>query len=65
MEGERGTGERKLMQCYQCNRLEDQLWAMAYEQIWPVVRRRLAQGDPTKPDQFVEKDYANRKARRA
>ena len=35
------TRECKLRRCYECNRLEDQLWNAAYQQIWPLVRRRL------------------------
>lgn len=34
--------ERRLTRCYECNRLEDEFWNMAYEQIWPLVRRSLA-----------------------
>ena len=33
--------ERNLQRHFECSRLEDQLWAMAYEQIWPVVRKSL------------------------
>lgn len=48
MEDERKARECKLKRCYECNRLEDQLWNMAYQQIWPLVRRRVAkqQGVP-------------------
>ncbi len=35
--------ECKLRRCYECNRLEDQLWNTAYQEIWPLVRRRLAE----------------------
>ncbi len=65
MEGKRGTEDLRLMQCYQCSRLEDELWAMAYEQVWPLARRRLASGDRAKSDRLAELDYANRLARRA
>jgi len=43
MEGKAKARDRRLKRCYQCNRLEDQLWAMAYEHVWPVVRRAWAQ----------------------
>jgi hypothetical protein len=46
MEGKRKTRARRLKRCYQCSRLEDQLWAMAYEQVWPLVRRALTEGQP-------------------
>jgi hypothetical protein len=46
MEGKAGAKDRPLMRCYQCNRLEDELWAMAYEHIWPVVRRISFEVEP-------------------
>jgi hypothetical protein len=30
---------RILQRGYEWNRLEEQLWTVAYEQIWPVIRR--------------------------
>jgi hypothetical protein len=39
MEDNRRARECKLTRCYECSRLEDELWKAAYEQIWPVVRR--------------------------
>jgi hypothetical protein len=41
MEDDRKSGERRLRRCYQCNRLEDELWAMAYGEVWPLIRRAL------------------------
>ncbi len=41
MEGDREPRECRLKRCYQCNRVEEQLWSMAYEQLWPLLRRRL------------------------
>jgi hypothetical protein len=29
----RGLGRR-----FECNRLAEQLWALAYEQVWPVIQ---------------------------
>lgn len=43
MEGRTESEDRRLKRCYQCNRLEDQLWAMAYEHVCPVVRRAWGQ----------------------
>jgi hypothetical protein len=42
MEGPGRPRERTLKRCYQCSRLEEQLWATAYEQVSPVIRRALA-----------------------
>jgi hypothetical protein len=54
MEDNRRARECKLKRCYECSRLEDEVWKAAYEQIWPLVRRALsrrraaaAQGGPT------------------
>ena len=41
MEDRRESQERTLCRCYQCHRLEEQLWALAYEQVWPVIRKAL------------------------
>ena len=39
MEDRGNSGARRLCRCYQCHRLEEQLWALAYEQVGPVIRR--------------------------
>ena len=43
MEDNRKARECKVQRCYECSRLQDELWDMAYEQVWPLVRRALAQ----------------------
>jgi hypothetical protein len=40
MEDRRKTPERCVRQCFEGHRLEEQLLAMAYEQIQPVIRQR-------------------------
>jgi hypothetical protein len=40
MEDLRKTPERCLRQCFEGHRLEEQLLAMAYEEIRPVIRQR-------------------------
>lgn len=42
MEDNRRARECKLTRCYECSRLEDEVWKAAYEQIWPLVRRALS-----------------------
>lgn len=64
MEGKRKTRDRRLKRCYQCSRLEDQLWAMAYEHVWPLVRRALREGRPAK-NALAREDTARNVARRA
>lgn len=46
MEDNRNSGERRLRRCYQCNRLEDELWAMAYGEVWPLICRALTVQEP-------------------
>jgi hypothetical protein len=41
MEDTRQVPGRKLQRAFECNRLEERLWAAAYEQIWPLIRRSL------------------------
>ena len=41
MEGSLLARECKLKRCYDCNRLEEEIWKQAYEQLWPLVRRQL------------------------
>ena len=38
MEGGQERRECRPKRCYQCNRLEDQLWETAYDRVWPIVR---------------------------
>ena len=46
MEDDRKRDERRLRRCYQSNRLEQELLAMAYGEVWPLVRRGLAVQQP-------------------
>jgi hypothetical protein len=49
MEGDGKAKQRKLTRCYQCSRLEEEIWTTAFEQIWPVIRRALAQHRDDEP----------------
>jgi len=52
MEDNRKSDERRLRRCYQCNRLEEELWAMAYGEVWPLIRKTLTvQQPPDSADQ--------------
>jgi hypothetical protein len=42
MEDNRNVPERSLRRRFEAHRLEDQLWALAYEHVWPVIRRSLS-----------------------
>lgn len=41
MEGSLPARECQLKRRYECNRLEEEVWKQAYEQLWPLVRRQL------------------------
>lgn len=65
MEGRSKSSDRRLKRCYQCNGLEEQLWAMAYETVLPLVRRVVsvkAAPVPPAPGRIVA---ASPRARRA
>ncbi len=56
--------KRSVQRGYERNRLEDQFWTMAYEEIWPVVRRSLL-GRLAKHRGHVRTDARSQIARRA
>jgi len=41
MEGKRNARMLAVSRRYEPNRLEDAVWAIAYEQVWPILRRRI------------------------
>ena len=51
MEGGPKRDECKLKRCYERNRLEEELWKTAYEQLWPLVHRKFArqEAEPRQP----------------
>jgi hypothetical protein len=49
MEDKRRALERPLQRALETNRLEDQLWTLAYERVWPVLRRRCQRASVLQP----------------
>ena len=43
MDGKRNSKDRSVRRTCEMNRLEDELWALAYEQVWPLFRKVLNQ----------------------
>lgn len=39
MEGKWKRSGRAMRRDYECNRLEEQVWTRAFEEIWPLIRR--------------------------
>ena len=46
MDGKRKCVRRRLRRACEPNRLEEQVWTLAYEQIWPLVRKVLRNHKP-------------------
>ena len=64
MEDNRRAPERTLQRCFETNRLEEQLWTMAYDRVWPVLRRRCQRAKELRPRR-AETRTAHPIARRA
>jgi hypothetical protein len=66
MDGPRKSRPLRITRGHETNRLEDQVWALAYEQIWPVIRQALNSKRPSaeaEPEQAVgESAIAARRA---
>jgi hypothetical protein len=66
MEGKRNSSLRSVTRRFEPHRLEEQVWAMAYEQVWPLLRRAWKarrRAPRTKSDQSAIEMFAT--ARRA
>lgn len=52
MDGNVAAGMRKVLRDFEANRLEEEIWALAYEVIWPVARRSLRAWREIPPDEI-------------
>jgi len=60
------TRDRPVRRSFECHRLEEQLWSMAYQQICPVIRQRTkASGTNSKSRYDKPTRRAAKQARRA
>jgi hypothetical protein len=41
MDGKRGKLRRSLCRACEPNRLEEEIWAKTYEQLWPLIKKAL------------------------
>lgn len=41
MDGSRISRDRVRRRCYECSRVEEELWKLAYERLFPPVRRGI------------------------
>ena len=44
----RKTPQRPVRRSSECHRLEDQLWSLAYQVLWPVIRKKTKATHATK-----------------
>jgi hypothetical protein len=66
MADDRKMRERPVQRAFECHRLEEQLWSMAYQQLRPVIRRKIQASDgKTKQRHYGQSRISPKKARRA
>lgn len=41
MEGQRKKQVQAMKRCFEATRVEEQLWSLAYERLWPRIRAPL------------------------
>jgi hypothetical protein len=54
MEGSRKKRDLPVKRSFEGNRLEEEIWTVAYEEVWPVVRRAGGQNQPQRPQREEE-----------
>jgi hypothetical protein len=55
-----------VQRAFECHRLEEELWSLAYQQLEPVIRRKTpASGAKTKQRNYGQSRMSPKKARRA
>lgn len=64
MADDRKRRDRPVLRVFQCHRLEEQLWSLAYQHLLPVIRKRAA-GAKHQQRLYEKKRIATPKARRA
>ena len=50
MEVKQDLGRRRLSRRSEPNRLEDEVWALAYEEIWPLFGKVVRKRNPPQDD---------------
>jgi hypothetical protein len=66
MADDRKTRDRPVQRSFECHRLQEQLWSMAYQRLLPVIRRKTqASGAKTKQRRYGQSRVSPKKARRA
>jgi hypothetical protein len=55
MEAERKPSLRPVQRCYQCCRFEEEILALAYEHVYPQLRRTLITREPAEKNSYNER----------
>ena len=42
MEGDQKNQVRSVQRCCESSRVEEELWAQAYQRLWPLIRLRVS-----------------------
>jgi hypothetical protein len=60
MEGNRRKRDLPVRRGFEGNRLEEEIWAVAYEEVWPVLWRALGQNqlERSQRDELAARDDA-------
>jgi hypothetical protein len=66
MADDRKTQDRPVQRSYERHRLEEQLWSLAYQYVWPVIRKASkTNGHNAKRRCYENARASAQKARRA
>lgn len=66
MADDRKSQDRPVKRSFECHRLQDQLWSLAYQHVLPVIRRKLQASGAINNQHRYEAPCANaKKTRRA
>jgi len=49
MERRRKSRGRMIVRRYEATRLEEEVWALAFEQVWPLLREVVSRSRPLSP----------------
>lgn len=65
MEGSQCVNGRRIIRRCERHRLEEEVWALAYEQVWPLLRRALNRSETEREGTAQQAAGASTKLRRS
>lgn len=57
--------QRSLRRCHETSRLEEQLWILVFEELWPVAARSTRQASIAERESQQAGEFEQQQARRA